>query len=248
MSDSIFEAWEDIQEQVWWKPTPCQLAAVILSSSIPDVDEHGVVVGEDVEGERPGREEHERLHQSVRLLEEPPPLKKWRWHHPTSLSNQIQIWDSLRLDRIEPLIKVTSSGVWYWSLQHWTRKMLITLSFLFSGGAFRLLMLEGAPKKGNIEAYLLWSNMIFYSSSLTTSWWRTSLAYYLDCGSNWKLRGGREWKEEEENIVASLSRFPSEAIWEKLLATRQLLRRTLFSCELFCVFLSTSGLFFSLVL
>ena len=58
------------------KAQPCQLAAVILSSSVPYVDEHGVVVGEDVEGERPGREEHERLHQSVRLLQKPPPLKK----------------------------------------------------------------------------------------------------------------------------------------------------------------------------
>ena len=61
------------------------MKSVILSSSIPDVDEHGVVVGENVEGERPGREEHERFHQSVRLLEEPPPLKKYSgdimFHH-----------------------------------------------------------------------------------------------------------------------------------------------------------------------
>ena len=61
---------------------------------------------------------------------------------------------SLGYDRIEPPIKGTSSGVWYWSLQHWTRKMLITLSFLFSGGVLRLLMLEGAPVKENIEAYM----------------------------------------------------------------------------------------------
>ena len=60
---------------------------------------------------------------------------------------------------IRPLIKGTSSGVWYWSLQHWTRKMLITLSFLFSEGAPRLLMLEGAPEKGIIEAHMLRSDI-----------------------------------------------------------------------------------------
>ena len=143
---------------------------------------------------------------------------------------------------IRPLIKGTSSGVWYWFLQHWTRKMLITLSFLFSTGALRLFMLEGAPVKENIKAYKRnWLNLILAHQPVLTG---LLLLSYLDCGSNWKLRGGREWKEEEENIVASTSRLPSEAIWEKILATRQLLRRTLFICEVGCIVLSTSVLFY----